>query len=547
MNRMDRRNWVWLPSRLRFRVLGLVDVVALWFVVAALLGTGTWWGLDTYWKHRDYCTADLQLRRIDDECVGVTAAPYDFAPNLTDVLGRIARENEWARKEARDSGKQMVSVAVVMPYTSGTGAAMSEALIRHSLQGAYIAQHRHNQGLARHDTTIQLLFANVGRNLDHWQTVADELKDRVNSEAPVVAAIGFPNSDTRTLASVKELAKLRIPAVSAVLSSREMEDDYLFKVSPSTDQLVGALKQYVSANELNREDTFLIADERHDNYVENLSQVFGREFGEEYGISPDIVHPRIGKYQGSKGPNRGQPLDFDAAVSAMCGVKAKTVFLAGRDADLPPFLDSIDHTASCDQGTADQPLRILRVSTGRDPETESGTMGRIADGRHIEIVTAAAVDAPRWRADPGSDQQVPRYFGRFAESYDRDFDEERTGLNDGYATMYHDALTAVSTAVIAARSHQKTVSVSHDDVYNALRRFNLDAGCSAGCVQGASGVFTFADEQQMAEGGTGGEAVTGQWPVCKPVPVVTFPQKSPNKSPLYRTYQKQGESICPPP
>jgi hypothetical protein len=42
------------------------------------------------------------------------------------------------------------------------------------------------------------------------------------------------------------------------------------------------------------------------------------------------------------------------------------------------------------------------------------------------------------------------------------------------------------------------------------------------------------------------EAMVGRWPVCKPVPVVTFPEERQDKSPLYRTYQGQGE-ICPRP
>lgn len=547
MRRADRRTWSWLPRRLRFRVLGLIDVVALWTLVAALLTAGTWWGLDSYRQHRDYCTDDRQLRRTGPgrECVGVTAEAYPFAPGLEDVLGRIASEN----RDARRSGKPVVSVAVVMPYTArDPGAAMSKELIRHSLQGAYVAQHAHNHGPGTGDTAVQLLFANVGEDLSHWQPVTDALAARRGGKAPVVAAIGFPNSDDATLAAVREgLGPARIPAVSAVLSSRDMEHPYLFKVSPSTDQFVDALKRYVSANEVDRKNTFMIADDRDDNYVANLRQVFRREFGADYGITPNEVARRTETYQGIKGPSHGTSQIFRRAVSAMCAVDARTVFLAGRDADLPPFLETIDTTRSCDRGPDDEPLRILRVSTGRDPVTETARMRLIAERNSIEIVAATAVDAPRWRAAADGDAQVPKAFARFTDSYEGFFTEEGPdALNDGYAVMYHDALTAVGTAVAAARDSDID-AVTHNDVYDELRRGSPLEHCAAGCVPGASGVFTFADESLGAREATGTERSAGLWPVCKPVPVVTFPEERHDKSPLYRTYQEPGETTCPRP
>ncbi|MFD5455156.1 type 1 periplasmic-binding domain-containing protein [Streptomyces olivaceus] len=538
----DRRTWRWLPRRLRFRVLGLVDVVVLWTLVAALTTAGAWWGLDSYRQHRDYCTASRDLRRAGQECIGVTAEAYSFDPALDGILGLIEDENE----AARASGKPVVSVAVVMPYSAQSpGAAMSQELILHSLQGAYVAQKSQNDG----DTAVQLLFANVGEDLSHWETVTDALATRRGGDAPVVAAIGFPNSDDATLAAVRDgLGPARIPAVSAVLSSRDMEHPYLFKVSPSTDQFVDALQRYVSANEVDRKNTFMIADDRDDNYVANLRRAFRREFGEQYGITPDEVERRTETYQGIKGPAQGTPQIFRRAVAAMCAVDARTVFLAGRDADLPPFLETIDRTSSCDQGSDDEPLRILRVSTGRDPVTGSPAMRRIAERNNIEFVTAAAVDAPRWRDGADGDEQVPRAFARFAASYDEHFGKEPDpdALDDGYAVMYHDALTAVGTAVAAARDSDIN-AVTHNDVYDELRRGSPLEHCAAGCVPGASGVFTFVDESAGADASAGSERVDGLWPVCKPVPMVTFPVERRDKSPLYRTYQVPGKNACPAP
>ncbi|MEB8336463.1 type 1 periplasmic-binding domain-containing protein [Streptomyces endophyticus] len=531
----DRRNWPWLPRRIRFRVFGLIDVIALWVVVGALVGGGAWWGVDTYLDHRNYCSDSHELRRMgsSDECIGVTERPDALGdPDLKDVLGRIAGENEIAEK----SGKRQVSVAVVMPYTARTpGAAMSPELIRHALQGAYAAQHVFNTGPNTKDTAIRLVFANVGEYLNYWSPVTRELVARTEDEqAPLVAAIGFPNSDSRTLDAVRSLAKHRIPSVSAALSANGMEDQYLFKVSPSNRQFAEALKGYVDANGMNRAKAFMIADSRKDDdYVSNLRNVFYEEFGAEYGIDHDPVDGRIGRYQGKKGPQQGKTGVFGQAVDAMCSAGTRTVFLAGRDADLEPFLRSIRLTTSCGDYPKDDPLSILRVSTGRDPGTESPEIRRIAENMNIQIVTAAAVDAPRW--DHGG-EQAPGRFQDFAAAYEGSFPHERhNALNDGYAAMFHDALSAVNRAVYQAYEDGGP-PVTQDDVNRQLGQGSPSDKC-AQCVPAATGDFTFADEL---------EGPKGHWPVCKPVPIVTFPKENRSKSPLYRTYES-ASSTCPAP
>lgn len=550
MSRIDRRNWRWLPGRLRFRVLGLIDVAALWVLVAALLGAGGWWGMDTYRDYLNYCDANQELERTQEgECIGVTAEAHPFSKDLTDVMKLIEEEN----KTARASGKTTVSVAVMMPYTEEEpGAAMSADLIRHSLQGAYIAQRKHNYGKDTKDTAIQLLFANVGEDLNHWRSVTDELASRRTGENPVVAAIGLSNSDEETRDAVKKgLAPKEIPAVSAVLSSREMENPYLLKVSPSTKQLVKSLRKYVSTNKkVDRENTFMIADERNDNFVRNLSSVFIKEFGQGDGITNQNVE----KYKGLKGPEEGAAQIFRKPVDSMCEASAKTVFLAGRDADLSAFLETIEGNQTCepyrnpDPEPGDEPLRILRVSTGRDPVIETSRIREIAETYNIKIVTATAVDAPRWREGRNGAEPVPAAFAAFAEDYDREFvhskgEKKDEALNDGYAVMHHDALTAVSTAVTTAVDSD-IEPINHNVIYDQLRGGKPRKTKCKYCVPGAGGTFTFYDEH-IGKAQRGDPA--GLWPMCKPVPVVTFPEESDTESPLYRTHQEQKGVTCPPP
>jgi hypothetical protein len=114
-----------------------------------------------------------------------------------------------------------------------------------------------------------------------------------------------------------------------------------------------------------------------------------RAAGPAGAVTDDEVQRRTETYQGIKGPAEGTPQIFRRAVSAMCAVGARTVFLAGRDAD-------------------EEPMRILGVSAGRDPVAETAGTRAIAERNNLEIVTAAAVDALRWRAARSGDDQVPQ-------------------------------------------------------------------------------------------------------------------------------------------
>jgi hypothetical protein len=105
--------------------------------------------------------------------------------------------------------------------------------------------------------------------------------------------------------------------------------------------------------------------------------------------------------------------------------------------------------------------------------------------------------------------------------------------------MFHDALAAVSNAVKQSSSSGDG-KVSDDDIQGQLRTGSPQDDC-AQCVQAAGGKFTFVDADE-GDDRTG----VGQWPVCKPVPIVTFPEPNRSRSPLYRTYES-AHSKCPAP
>ncbi|MDX8048588.1 hypothetical protein SK571_04290 [Lentzea sp. BCCO 10_0798] len=76
-------------------------------------------------------------------------------------------------------------------------------------------------------------------------------------------------------------------------------------------------------------------------------------------------------------------------------------------------------------------------------------------------------------------------------------------LNDGYALLHHDAALTAFTAINAHGDRPPTVA----DVLEALRRVKID---------GATGTISFDHAGK---------------PIGKPIPVLEFPQRSPDRIP----------------
>src|SRR5262249_50632299 len=232
---------------------------------AALLATTLWAGwLLTVHSCRGFGWPDSALSRTDGECIGWTdEEAFTFGMSgLKDVTDKIAVENRDVRSRGAgtngQAGVPYVRIAVFMPLTSrNLTSAFTEPLILHSLEGVYTAQRRANHGdeIVAKAPLIQLVLVNIGHAQAHWREMADELATPLRGDPPLVAAVGLGVSIALTQRAATALDAHQIPAIGAVLTATSLKAPRLFKVSPSNQQYVEALQQFVAAEPTLRSGT----------------------------------------------------------------------------------------------------------------------------------------------------------------------------------------------------------------------------------------------------------------------------------------------------
>lgn len=488
-------------------------------VIAALVGGLTVVGYVLWpWK----CPGDLV--RSGDQCVGVSIDDPDGDPELAGLIGAIAAENkrverEWTEPEDGNP-VPFVRVALMIPYTVDASSTMTLDQIKRALSGAHAAQLRANAPPG--DPQFQLLMANIGKDIKQWAPVVDQLASLVNEESPLVGVFGMPSSTPETKATIDELTRLEIPAISPVVTSTDMKADYFFKTSPSNASLAQALKRYLNENPGRRTGYLVMDNRKNDNYSLNLRDAFLEVFKTEYGLDR-----RVGSFLGQIGDPAGMTRRFSQIAQEICLYKADTIFFAGRDRDLPYLVGQLADEHLCDTAG---PMRILKVGIGFDPMHTTDTITKQLQSTGITLVGAAAVSPDWWAEDA---QHPPQGLDEFLTSFDplkRDYNQELGDrvLDDGYAIMYYDAFMVIRQAVNQAlRDLNESVDAGgggelrlprKDDIYNTIINMNVLGGGGGGnvdcvnCVHGASGTFGFGNAPQ-----------TEQWAVCKPVPVIRYP------------------------
>lgn len=520
--------------------VGVVLLAAVAFVVVRLLP--------------EKCGGGLEA--AGDECVGVTAGVLEGDPELAGLIRAVADENArvekgWTAPENGQARIPYVRVALMMPFTSDATSAMSTEQIARALAGAHAAQLRAN---AQAGPRYQLLLAHDGKDLDQWAPVVDRLAGMTDDKAPLVGVFGMPSSTPDTLAAAKALSAHRIPAIGPILTSTTMEAGYLFKTSPSNELFAEALREYLDQNPGNGTG-FLVSDRRErDSYSADLREVFLAYFGEEYGLKQ-----RQASYLGLTGDDEGVPQRFSDAARSICLTGADTVFFAGRDHDLPHLVDRLANEPSCGH---EKPTRILKVGIGMDPESTTTDIAEQLREARITLVGAASVDARSWAGDenlPAGPRGFLKQFEKLrAKLRDDPADKQPWGskpLDDGYAVMYYDAFTVLSQATGrayddinggAGKGREETsgapILPTHNDVYNTVINMNIlgtQSGASCvNCVRGASGTFGFDDSPD-----------TRKWAVCKPVPVIEYPESASGAKTktagIYRSYEDTYNGACP--
>lgn len=493
------------------------------------------------------CGEDLQQIGAADECIGVTDEAFVFDEELETLIRDVAAENKRVRQEWKnpEGGARRVpyfKIALMMPFTEDATSAMTMDLIEHALAGAHLAQLRANEDPG---PQFQLLLANDGKDLNHWQPVVEQLSGMTDDASPLVAVVGYPSSTQETQHAADALSEQSIPSIGPVIFSTDMSSDYLFKNSASNEHLVLALDRYLEKHPGSGRG-YLVWDSREqDNYAGNLREQFERRFREAYGL-----RQRNSSFVGTTGDDQALPNRFDRIAQEICLTDSDTVFFAGRDRDLPGLISQLADTASCaddDAGT----IRIMKVGVGLHRALTTAKPTEDLREAGITLVNAADVH-PRWWKQDGA--RRPSGFGGFHEAFEREkqtWDLGPAPLEDGYTIMYHDAFLVAAQASDASYGavidqtpdgKQPQMPTNHD-VYETIATMNVfgttdGLGC-VDCIRGASGTFGF-DALESTD--------TDKWPVCKPVPIVFYPEPPEDtwdEKDVYRTNQGIFDGACP--
>ncbi|WP_371526713.1 ABC transporter substrate-binding protein [Streptomyces sp. NBC_01283] len=481
------------------------------------------------------------LDELAGQCVGVTDQAFDADEKAKSLIEAVADENarvarDWENPPGDGPHIPYVRIALMMPFTSDASSAMTSDMIRRALAGALAAQLEANSASGPH---YQLLFAPDGKDLSQWKPVVDRLAELAkDTEAPLVGVTGIPSSTTETREAVAELTERGIPTVGPVITAASMNFRYFFKTSPNNEQFAKALSHYLDRYPQNEKGLLLWDSREGDVYSKNLREIFDRHFGKTYDLKNHNSH-----YIGSSGEDQGIPRRFADAVARICRDKADTVFFAGRDQDLPAFINRLANEGGCDRGGK---LRILKVGIGLEPTLTSAAIERSLRRANATIVDASAYE-PDWADRPG---EAPSGFSPFHARFKKINSAHDLGpnaLEDGYAAMYYDGFALLASAVDRTYSEiseggKKTPDPnrlpSTKDVYSTLTISTISGDTCTGCLVGAGGTYGFT-----------GPGENDQWAVCKPVPIIEFPpvarSDGEEKLPLYRTYRGDKAKSCP--
>ncbi|MER5438044.1 hypothetical protein [Streptomyces sp. NPDC002790] len=494
----------------RIREWGPLDWCVAAMVVLALVAGGIYGG------SKLLRTCDNGLNEIGGECIGVTAESFEADDDIGSLLGAIADENH---RVASESGTPYVRIALMMAFTSGDTSAMTGDMIRRALAGSLAALTEANAGAG--GPQVQLMLAPVGKQLDQWKPVVDQLDALADDgKHPLVGVTGIPSSQTQTKHALTALSASEIPTVGPVINASSMNFPYFFKTSPSDEEFANALQHYLKTYPQGSKKGLLLLDKHGgDVYSRDLRNTLRDRFSKDYGLKTGFS-----VFTGSSGSDEGEPGLFVNAIDKICREHLDTVFFAGRDQDLPGFIDGLSDEGSC----ARRPLRILKTGIGLEPTLTRPDVERDLDKANATIVDAASFD-PHWEKGGSADR--PSGVDDFLDLFNEIRTQHTLGekpLADGYAASYYDGLRLLTEAVkrtfadMNEGENSEKIPTSKE-LYTTLLQPTVNG---AGMLQGATGTYGFA-----------GQETHRKWSACKPVPVVEFPdRRHERKLSLYRTF-----------
>lgn len=283
------------------------------------------------------CATGVVKPEGSDECIGVSATGYDFGvEEIREVARAIAAEN----RAAEDSGQLTVSVAVMMPFSSGAPEQLTK--MRHELQGVYVQQKLANRAEGR-PPNIRVLLANTGDLGHHWEAVVNQLVTMADGPEQLRAVTGIATSSTATKQAVALLARHHIPMVGSTITADDITNiPGLARVAPTNKDEARALVSH--ARSVDRSALLVYDTNPDDRYAQTLREAFNEQL-------PNQVYEPT-QFTSSKEPNNPGNLGnvFNSIAHYICDTDAHTVFFAGRHTPLRIFLSELGRSGCARRG-----------------------------------------------------------------------------------------------------------------------------------------------------------------------------------------------------
>ncbi|MFF5701470.1 ABC transporter substrate-binding protein [Streptomyces sp. NPDC012794] len=447
--------------------LHVVRRVALATAAVVALAAGLWLGLGWLQDRQARCGDGIVERGAQDECVGVTDGSYVFAPHLDAVSEKIEEENRRVLANAGD--EPYVSVAYFTSFTTTAEDSNSAEGVRHELQGAYLAQYRHNRGDLAATPKIRLLIANPGSRSTQWKHTVDELIARKDSPDRLVAVAGLGPSTNENLAAIKRLSEHGIAMVGATLTATNIQDINGFvRIAPTNED-----EAYAAAGYLKRHGVataVVLQDVAEGNlYASTLGTAFTKAFHD--GDKHRLVSERM-TYDSSVSSAWQNELRY--MPGQLCQQRPQLVYFAGRGRHLTHFLDALSNRSCTDQQ--------FTVFAGDDTTNLSAEQLAHAAETGIQVLYTGLSHPDMYRSAPQAvSAPSAKNFqpgGLLHQWFPHDPRE------DGGALMGHDAVLAAAHGIQMAARWQG--QVAGDAV---ARMFHQMDGTQQ--VAGASGFISF--------------------------------------------------------
>lgn len=449
--------------------LHIVRRVVVAVVAIAVLAVAIPLAVDWIGDVRARCADGVVKMGEAKECVGVTDGSFRFAGHLAAVEKKIKEENDLVSKDAKK--EPYVSVAYLTSFTLTNDDSNSEDSVRHELEGAYLAQYRHNRGDLASSPKIRLLVANTGSSSAHWEHTVNELIDRQDSDDKLVAVTGLGPSTARNLAALRKLSENGLATVASTMSATNIQDIPGFvRVAPTNVDEAYAAAAYLKRSTKLRTAVVVQDAAKNNLYAATLGTAFTKAFPDK-NSGHRLVAERMTYDSSVPGAWKNELRYFPAQL---CDTRPQVIYFAGRGQHLTNFLDALANRSCTDH--------TFTVLAGDDTSNLDREQLAHAVENDVQVFFTGLAHRDMWQADPRRvSKRSATYFQRNGQ-LDQWFPND--DRYDGQDIMAHDAVLTATEGVRMAASGSGAVTGGA-----VGRMFHQMSGPQQ--VAGASGFISF--------------------------------------------------------